>query len=237
MTETVVMVGAGPGDPELMTLAGHRALGMAQVVAYDALVSPAIVDMCPPDALRIPVTRRCDPGAVPQTEIADLMAKRAAEGLRVVRLKGGDPFVYGRGYEEIARLKELGVPVKVVPGLTSALAAPACGGIPVTCGDLSGSVHIVSGNPRTGRDLALDYEALVRVGGTLVFLMATQRLGEIRAGLLRAGMPPETPAALVENGAMLNQRRMDATLDTLEELTAAEPAVLLVGAVCGLPLT
>lgn len=232
------MVGAGPGDPALLTVGGHEAIAHAQVLAHDSLVSADIVALAPPDAERIPVTRKGDPGAVPQTEIAALLAQKAKAGLRVVRLKGGDPFVYGRGYEELAALKALGVPVKVIPGLTAALAAPALAGIPVTCGDLSGAVHIVSGSPRTGQALTLDYDALVRVGGTLVLLMATQRLGEISGGLLAAGMPADTAAALIENGGLPGQRRVDATLGTLADMAAEyaikEPAVALVGPVCAL---
>ncbi len=237
MAEPVILVGAGPGDPGLLTLAGRAAIEKAQVLAYDSLVTAAIVEMAPPSAERIPVTRRGDPGAVPHTEIAALMAQKAKEGLRVVRLKGGDPFVYGRGHEEIEELKALGVRVHIVPGLSSALAAPSCFGIPVISGDLSGSVHIISGNPRTGRGLTLDYEALVRVGGTLIFLMAVDRLEELSAGLLAAGMPPSTPAVLVEKGSMPDQRRVDATLDTLchtaREAEIGEPAVIIIGAACG----
>lgn len=238
MTEPVVLVGAGPGDPGLLTVAGREALEGAQVLAYDLPVAPGIVSLAPPSARRIPVTRRGDPGAVSYLEIAALMAPMAKEGLRVVRLKGGDPFVYGRGYEEAEELRALGVPTRVIPGLTSALAAPAMAGIPVVCGDWSGSVHIVSGTPRTGLALELDYEALVRVGGTLVFLMAVRRLEAIQSGLLAAAMPGDTPAALVEQGALSGQRRVDATLATLCAEAAragvAEPAVLVIGRVCGL---
>ena len=236
MAEPVLIVGAGPGDPGLLTLAGREAIGRAQVLAYDSLVPSAIVDMAPADAQRIPVTRRGDPGAVPHTEIAALMARKAGEGLRVVRVKGGDPFVYGRGHEEREELRALGVSARVIPGLSAALAAPACCGIPVISADLSGSVHIVSGNPRSGRGLELDYEALVRVEGTLVFLMALDRLEEICVGLLAASMPPHTPAALIEHASTPKQRRVDATLETLGTAAraagVAEPAVIVIGAVC-----
>lgn len=238
MAEPVLIVGAGPGDPGLLTLAGREAIGRAQVLAYDSLVNPAIVDMAPADAQRIPVTRRGDPGAVPHTEISALLAQKAGEGLRVVRVKGGDPFVFGRGHEEREELSALGVSARVIPGLSSALAAPACCGIPVISGDFSGSVHIVSGNPRSGRGLELDYEALVRVKGTLVFLMALSRLEEICAGLLAASMPSHTPAALIEGASTPAQRRIDATLETLSaaarDAGAAEPSVIVIGAVCGL---
>ena len=238
MAEPVVLVGAGPGDPGLLTVAGREALEGAQVLAYDLLVAPAIVALAPPSARRIPVTRRGDPGAVSYLEIAALMAPMAREGLRVVRLKGGDPFVYGRGQEEIEELRGLGVSTRVIPGLTSALAAPAMAGIPVVCGHWSGSVHIVSGTPRTGQVLELDYEALVRVGGTLVFLMAIRHLRMIQSGLLAAAMAGDTPAALVEQGALPGQRRVDATLATLcdeaERAGVEEPAVLIIGPVCGL---
>jgi uroporphyrinogen III methyltransferase/synthase len=237
MPGPVVLVGAGPGDPGLLTLAGRDAIEKAQVLAYDSLVAAAIVDMAPSSAQRIPVTRRADPGAVPHTEIAALMAQKALEGLRVVRLKGGDPFVYGRGYDEIQELRALGIPVRIVPGISAALAAPACCGISVINGNMSGAVHIVSGNPRTGQVLALDYSALVRAGGTLIFLMALDRLQEIGSGLLTAGMPPQTPVAIVENASMPSQRRVDTALEVLCHAARgaglSEPAVIIIGAVCG----
>ncbi len=236
MSCPVILAGAGPGEVGLLTLAAREAISRAQVLAYDSLVSPEILALAPADVQRIPVTRRGDPGAVPQEHVAALLAERAGEGLRVVRLKGGDPFLYGRGQEEKAELEALGMTVEVIPGLSAALAAPACAGIPVTWGDLSGAVHILSGSPRTGRALELDYGALVRTGGTMVFLMAVERLEEICAGLLAGGLPPGTPAALVENGALPGQRRIDGTAGTLPPIARAaavtEPAVLVVGAVC-----
>ncbi|SBW08052.1 Porphyrin biosynthesis protein HemD (Includes: Uroporphyrinogen-III C-methyltransferase; Uroporphyrinogen-III synthase) (fragment) [uncultured Eubacteriales bacterium] len=238
MTEPVALVGAGPGGAGLLTLAGREAIAHAQVLAYDSLVSPDILALAPEGASRIPVTRRSDPDAVRQEDIVPILAQKAKAGFRVVRLKGGDPFLYGRGYEEKAAMEALDVPVEVIPGLTAALAVPACAGIPVTCGDLSGSVHILSGSPRTGKTLELDYEALVRVGGTLVFLMAMENLEAICAGLLAVGLPPDTPASLVENGALLTQRRVNATAETLpraaREAAVKEPAVLVLGEVCGL---
>lgn len=228
MSPTLTLVGAGPGDPGLLTVAGREALERAQVVAYDALVNPAIVALAPGEAERIPVTRRHDPGAVPQSEIVPLLARRAQAGLRVVRLKGGDPFVFGRGREEADALEALGVKVRAIPGISSALAAGTCTGA-----GLEGEVHILSGKPRSGEVLRLDYPALARVGGTLVFLMALERLGEICAGLQGAGLAGETPAALVEQVTTPRQRRVEATLATLTQVAAeqklCEPTVVLIG--------
>ena len=175
---------------------------------------------------------------VPQEEISRILLDKALSGKKVVRLKGGDPFLFGRGGEELALLAEHGVPFRVVPGVTSAIAAPAYGGIPVTHRDFAASLHIITGHRRAGAELEIDYDALVRAGGTLVFLMGVAALDEICLGLLAAGLSGDTPAAVIENGTTPGQRKLTATVDTLPVEAAAmglrSPAVIVVGGVCGL---
>ncbi|MCI6729573.1 MAG: uroporphyrinogen-III C-methyltransferase [Candidatus Faecousia sp.] len=238
MSGFVTLVGAGPGDPGLLTLKGREALGEAQVVVFDRLVSQEILNLIPADAERIDVGKEASHHKVPQDQINRILLEKALEGKRVVRLKGGDPFLFGRGGEELELLREHGVPFAEVPGITSAIAAPAYGGIPVTHRDYCSSVHIITGHARAGKALEIDFEALVRTGGTLVFLMGVSALPHITRGLLEAGMAPETPAAMVENGTTPMQRRLDATLATLTERAAEmgihSPAVIVVGKVCAL---
>lgn len=238
MSGFVTLVGAGPGDPGLLTLRGREALEKADVVVYDRLVSPEILAMMPENAEKIDVGKEAAHHKVPQEQINWILLEKALEGKNVVRLKGGDPFLFGRGGEELELLAEHGVPFREVPGITSAIAAPAYGGIPVTHRDYCSSVHIVTGHARQGKPLEIDFEALVRTGGTLVFLMGVSALPLITRGLLDAGMAPDTPVAMVENGTTPGQRRLDATLGTLVEraveMEIHSPAVIVVGPVCGL---
>ena len=238
MSGKVTLVGAGPGDPGLLTLKGLAALSQAEVVVYDRLVSPAILAMIPPEARTIDVGKEATHHKVPQQQINRILLEEALAGRNVVRLKGGDPFVFGRGGEELEMLAAHGVPFEEVPGVTSAVAAPAYAGIPVTHRDHGSSVHIITGYQRLGKPLSIDFEALVRSGGTLVFLMGVAALSALAEGLLQAGMVPDTPAAAVENGTTSAQRRCDATLATLPERAAAmgirSPAVIVVGEVCAL---
>ena len=238
MSGKVTLVGAGPGDPGLLTLKGLAALSQAEVVVYDRLVSPAILAMIPPEARTIDVGKEATHHKVPQQQINRILLEEALAGRNVVRLKGGDPFVFGRGGEELEMLAAHGVPFEEVPGVTSAVAAPAYAGIPVTHRDHGSSVHIITGHQRLGKPLSIDFEALVRSGGTLVFLMGVAALSALAEGLLQAGMAPDTPAAAVENGTTSAQRRCDATLATLPERAAAmgirSPAVIVVGEVCAL---
>ena len=234
----VTLVGAGPGDPGLLTVKGREALLAAQVVVYDRLVSPAILALMPEEAEQINVGKEASRHPVPQDQINRILLEKALEGKNVVRLKGGDPFLFGRGGEELELLREHGVPFEEVPGITSAIAVPAYGGIPVTHRDFTSSLHIVTGHARAGKALDIDFEALVRTKGTLVFLMGVSSLPDICEGLLKAGMDPDTPAAIVERGTTPAQRRLDATVATLAQ-TAAEgkvesPAISIVGQVCAL---
>ena len=224
MPGKVIWVGAGPGDPGLLTRKGLDAIRSAEVVVYDRLVSPAILALMPEGAEQINVGKEAAHHLVPQEGINQILLDKALEGKIVVRLKGGDPFLFGRGGEELELLARHRIPFEEVPGITSAIAAPAYGGIPVTHRDCCSSLHIVTGHQRSGKELDIDFEALVRTGGTLVFLMGVSALPAICRGLLDAGMAPDTPAATVESGTTPAQRRTSATLADLPR-RAAEAGV------------
>ncbi|NCB63693.1 MAG: uroporphyrinogen-III C-methyltransferase [Clostridia bacterium] len=238
MTGKVTLVGAGPGDPGLLTVKGMAALRSAQVVVYDRLVSPGVLALMPEGAEQINVGKEASRHSVPQDRINQILLEKALEGKTVVRLKGGDPFLFGRGGEELELLARHGVPFEEVPGITSAIAVPAYGGIPVTHRDFTSSLHIVTGHARAGKALDIDFDALVRTKGTLVFLMGVSNLGDICDGLTGAGMDSATPAAIVERGTTPRQRRINATVGTLAETAEREgvesPAISIVGAVCSL---
>ena len=291
-TGRVWLVGAGPSDPGLFTLKGREVLEKAEVVVYDALAGQGILNMIPKQAEAIDVGKRSSHHKMRQEKINELLVQKAKEGKRVVRLKGGDPYLFGRGGEELELLVKEGIPYEIVPGVTSALAVPAYQGIPVTHRDYCSSVHIITGHRRDGfagqtekssreqgfaeseapgRDygkgsgkllcttqpgtagsenlaveceaedtvsLGIDFEALVRTKGTLVFLMGVASLGAICHGLLQAGMDPAMPAALLMQGTTAAQRRVVATVSTLEEEVkkngAKTPAIIVVGKVCAL---
>ena len=234
----VWLVGAGPGDAGLLTLRGREVLQDAEAVVYDRLVGDGVLAMIPSGAERVDVGKSGGSHPVPQREIEALLVRLALSGRRVVRLKGGDPFLFGRGGEEAEALRQHGVPFEVVPGVTSAVAAPAWAGIPVTHRGLASSLHVVTAHSREGGLPDLDFEALARLAGTLVFLMGVEGAPELCARLMGAGMAPETPAAAVERGTSARQRRVSATLRTLAEAMrdagVCPPAVLVVGAVAAL---
>ena len=238
MPGKVTLVGAGPGEAGLLTVKGRAALEGAEVVVYDRLVGPEILALMPEGAKKIDVGKTASRHPVPQGQINEVLVEEARAGHNVVRLKGGDPFLFGRGGEELEALSAAGVDFEEVPGITSAIAAAAYGGIPVTHRNYSSSLHIVTGRAKAGEPLSIDFDALVRTRGTLVFLMGVAALPEITAGLLEAGMDGGTPAAMVENGTLPGQRRCDATLDTLEararEMDIQSPALIVVGEVCRL---
>lgn len=237
-TGKVWLVGAGPCDAGLMTVKGARVLERADVVVYDRLVGPGIVSRIPRRARRIPVGKEAGNHPVAQKEINLILLREAQAGNRVVRLKGGDPFVFGRGGEELELLREHGIPFEVVPGVTSAVAVPAYAGIPVTHREYASSLHIITGHRKGEAELPTDYQALVRFGGTLVFLMGVSALSEICTGLLAAGMRPDTPAAVLERGTSYSQRRVVSTVERLPEEAARQniqaPSVVVVGKVCAL---
>lgn len=232
----VWLVGAGPGDAGLFTRRGQEVLEQAEVVVYDALVGQGILGLIPDTAELIFAGKRAGNHFLRQEQTNQVLLDKALEGKRVVRLKGGDPFLFGRGGEELELLAGHDVPFEIVPGITSAFAVPAYNGIPVTHRDFCSSVHIITGHRRAGRGYDIDFEALVRTKGTLVFLMGIAALPDICGGLLAAGMDPEMPAAVLERGTTAAQRRISGTLGTLEEIcsrtTVETPAIIVVGRVC-----
>ncbi|MCD7843378.1 MAG: uroporphyrinogen-III C-methyltransferase [Clostridiales bacterium] len=238
MTGKVTLVGAGPGDPGLLTRKGETALRAAEVVVYDRLIAPELLELLPPTAERIDVGKQADHHPVPQWRINEILLEKAQEGKNVVRLKGGDPFLFGRGGEELDLLAQHHIPFEVVPGVTSALAAPAFAGIPVTHRDYASSLHIVTGHAKAGSPLQINFQALAEAGGTCVFLMGVSALERICEGLLGAGMAENTPAAVVERGTLPGQRKVVSTLGQLAEETRKadihSPAVIVVGEVAAL---
>jgi len=230
----VSLVGAGPGDPELITLRALRCLRAAEVVLYDHLVSPEVVALAPAGAERIYVGKESRNHSLPQGDINALLVRLAREGRHVVRLKGGDPFMFGRGGEETAALLENGIPFEVVPGITAAAGAAAYAGIPLTHRDCAQSCVFVTGHLKDG-SAQLDWPALVRPNQTVAVYMALGALAQICQGLVEHGLPGSTPVALIENATLPGQRVVEATLATLEraarEAGVRPPALLIVGEV------
>jgi len=235
---TVYLVGAGPGDPGLLTRRGAEVLGRADVVVYDRLVPPALLALAPDGALCIDAGKR--PGeAGRQEEIHALLIEHGAArpAGTVVRLKGGDPFVFGRGSEEIEALRAAGIDYEVVPGVSSAFGVPAAAGVPVTHRGLSSSVTVVTGHVGDrSAPTAVAWEALARAGGTLVILMGMENRAEIARLLIEGGRSPQTPVLVVEWGTTPRQRSVRVALDRLGAVDLEAPATIVVGAVAGLDL-
>lgn len=232
----VILLGAGPGDPELITLKGLRSLRKADVVIYDRLIPLELLDEVPDSALRVFVGKKSGDYTLAQEEINHLLIFYAQQGHLVVRLKGGDPFVFGRGGEEALALVAAGIPFEVIPGISSAIAVPAAAGIPVTHRGLASSVTIVTGHEQAGSDsTVVDWERLATLGSTLVILMGVEALPYICQRLLRAGMAAETPAAVIEQGTLPTQRVVTApVLEIAEEARKAgikSPAIIVIGEV------
>ena len=227
----VWLVGAGPGDPELLTLKALKALQGAEVVVHDGLVSDEILDLAPAQARRISVAKRKSRHAYPQDEINRMLVAFAQEGLRVVRLKGGDPFIFGRGGDELEACREAGVECHVVPGVTAALAASADAGAPLTHRGLAQAVTFVTGHAAAGADPDLDWAALARPNHTVVIYMGVSTAAGIAARLMGAGRSAATPALIVENASRADERRLTTTLGGLAEMAQAVrgPALLIVG--------
>jgi len=227
----VYLVGAGPGDPELMTLKAKRLLSEADVVLFDRLLSPMMLDGAKGEL--IDVGKSSGAHKLTQEGINALLIEKAEEGKMVVRLKGGDPYLFGRGGEEALALRQRGIPVEVVPGVTSAIAAPELAGIPVTHRGVTSALTIVTGHEEPGKDSPLDWSALARLGGTLVVLMGVSRLEQNVSALVDAGRPLQTPAAIVEKGGWPEQRLVVGTLSNIVELSRKAliepPAILVVG--------
>ncbi len=234
----VSLVGAGPGDPELLTVRALRRLGEADVVLHDALIGPAILDLARREARRIDVGKRCGRHAMKQPAINRLMLNLARGGAHVVRLKGGDPFVFGRGGEELAFLRAAGIAVDIVPGVTAAFAAAAELAIPLTHRDMARSLHVVTGHASNGALPDLDWRVLATGTGTIAAYMAKRTLPELARRLLEAGLPGSTPAVAVENASLPEQRHVHATLATLPAALEAcgydGPTLVLIGRVVDL---
>lgn len=233
----VYLVGAGPGDPELLTMRGAVLVSGADTVVYDNLVSPRILELAPPEAERVYVGKKASDHVLPQEEINALLLRFAREGRRVVRLKGGDPFIFGRGGEEMEVLVEGGVTVEVVPGVTAAAGVAAYAGIPLTHREHAQSVVFATGFLKEGA-LELDWPMLARPGQTVVLYMAISRLADICTRLVEHGLPAATPAGVIERGTTDAQRVCVATLGDLAERVREQgirpPALTVVGGVVGL---
>lgn len=234
---SVALVGAGPGDPELLTLKAYRRLQEAEVLLYDNLVSPEIVNFCPSTAERIYVGKSAGNHALPQEEISQLLLEHARAGRRVVRLKGGDPFVFGRGGEEMALLIENGITVEIIPGITAALGAAAAFGFPLTHRDHAQSCTFVTGHYKD-HSIDLNWPALAHPKQTIAIYMGVTGLDVIARELQAHGLSGTTPAALIYRATWPNQRIYRATLATLPEVAREHavkpPALLIIGDVVAL---
>ena len=233
----IVLVGGGPGDPDLLTIAGHRALSQADVIVYDRLVNREILAAARSDARLIYAGKR--PGPMTQEEINSLLCLEARRGHLVVRLKGGDPFVFGRGGEEALAAIEAGIPFSVVPGITAATAVPAYAGIPVTHRGLASAVTVLTGHedPSKGAE-SVDWTALARLGGTIILLMGVDTLRSVCTRLIEAGLSSHTPAAVIQAGTTPDQRVVRGPLHNIAEIAEAEgiqpPATTIIGGVAAL---
>jgi uroporphyrinogen III methyltransferase/synthase len=237
-TGKVWLVGAGPGDAGLLTLRGREVLEEAQSVVYDALVGDGILGWIPEGARQIYVGKRGGSHTKSQEEINQILVNEALQGRRVVRLKGGDPFVFGRGSEEAQVLRSYGIPFEIVPGVTSAVAVPAYCGIPVTHRGIAPSFHVITGHRKNGEPADMDYAAIVKEGGTLIFLMGVTSAEHICQELIKGGMTKDTPAALLERGTTAGQRKVISTVERVwedgKQAGIKPPAIIVVGEVCSL---
>lgn len=236
----VYLVGAGPGDAELLTLKGERRLKNCEVLIYDRLANEDFLELVPSDCEKIYVGKVVGNHSLKQEEINEIIVKKALEGKRVVRLKGGDPFVFGRGGEEIIRLKEAGISYEVIPGITSAIAAAAYAGIPVTHRGMSRSFHVITGHTMDEEENRPDFKNLAKTEGTLIFLMGMGNLSFITKSLIEFGKNPDTPAALISNGTTKDQRVVKGTLNNIVSIAEKEqikaPAIIVIGDVVNLEM-
>lgn len=230
---TVHLVGAGPGDPELLTVRAARLIAAADVIVHDALVDASVLGLARPGAELIDVGKR--PGrSTPQELINTLLVHLGRDGRNVVRLKGGDPFVFGRGGEEAMALRDAGVDFSVVPGVTSAVGAPAAAGIPVTHRGVSVGFTVVTGHRESGGAHAVNWEAIAQTGGTVVVLMGVAERDVIAARLMAGGLAADTPVAAVRNGTRPDQQIARTTLGELAGCPIESPATLVIGAVAAM---
>ena len=232
----VTLIGAGPGDPELLTVKAVKYLQQADVVLYDRLVGDGILALIPAMAEKICVGKHPNMHPMPQEEIGRLLLEKSKQKLNVVRLKGGDPFIFGRGGEELELLAGQGVPFEIVPGISSAIASGIYSGIPLTHRDYSSSLHIITGHAKRNGDLEINFRSLAGMNGTVVVLVSVATLSKICNGFLDAGMDGNMPTAIVENISHGRQRKFHATLGTLAETAqrnhVQSPAVVIIGKVC-----
>ena len=230
----VWLVGAGPGDPELLTIKAAKVISQADALVYDHLVSDGIMSLVRPDARCIYAGKEASNHTMPQESINQLLVDLAHEGLSVVRLKGGDPFIFGRGGEELETLAECNVPFEVIPGITAAAGCAAYSGFPLTHRDHAQAVTLVTGHLKDGT-VNLDWVALSRPRQTIVFYMGIGAAEEMCQEMMTHGLPPETPVAIVRNGTLPEQKTLLATLDTLAQRIVEEgikpPALIIVGSV------
>jgi uroporphyrinogen III methyltransferase/synthase len=233
---TVYLVGAGPGDPGLMTLRGAEVLARADVLVHDRLADRSLLDMAPPGCRRVDVGK-APGGPVHQDGINRLLVEEGRAGRCVVRLKGGDPFVFGRGGEEASALMQAGVPFEIVPGVTSAVAVPAYAGAPVTQRGMATSFTVVTGHSRQAVDKETDWAALARAGGTIVVLMGVAHRGDIASKLIAGGLDPATPVLAVRWGTRPEQQSVRVRLDELAATLLEPPVTMVIGAVAGLDLS
>lgn len=229
----VYLVGAGPGDPGLMTVRGLQLLRSAQVVVYDQLVNPALLEEVSPDAQRIFVGKQAGRHSIAQGEINEVLVNYALQGYLVVRLKGGDPFVFGRGGEEAEILHEAGIPFEIVPGISSAIAAPAYAGIPLTHRKYASSLAVVTGHEALKSKLSVDWAKLSTAVDTLVILMGLHNLRHIVAQLIEHGRAADTPVAVIHRGTTAAQQTVVGTLADIVDKSAGmkAPALIVVGEV------
>ena len=238
MLGTVYLIGAGPGDDGLLTLKADKIIKQADVFVYDRLVSQKIMERLPKDAELINVGKTVGNHPTPQSRINEILLEQAKLGKTVVRLKGGDSFVFGRGGEELELLAQHNIPFQVIPGITSSIAVPAYAGIPVTHRDFCSSLHIITGHAKKDGQIKIDYPSLVKLDGTLIFMMSVSTIGDIAKGLIEAGMDRAMPIAVIENGTRPEQRKVVSTLEKIQEIIIEHqiksPSVIVVGRVCSL---
>ncbi len=234
----VTLIGAGPGDPDLLTVKAMRAFGDAEIVVHDRLVSDAVLTLIPPHVERLSVGKSPNRHPIPQAEINRRLVALARSGRNVVRLKGGDPFIFGRGSEEAAALVAAGVPYEIVPGITAAQGAAASTGVPLTHRGVATSVRYVTGHCKENEPLNLDWNGLADPQTTLVIYMGHAAVGEIERQLIRHGMPGDTPVLAVANATHANERRLRTVLsalaETITEARLGGPVLFIVGNVVGL---
>ena len=232
------LVGAGPGDPKLLTIKAFELLKEADVVIYDRLVSESILKLAPKSAEKIYVGKSAKKHALPQEKIAELLIKKALEGKKAVRLKGGDPFLFGRGGEEAEALAEQGIDFEVVPGVTSAIAAPAYAGIPLTHRDYASSVAIVTGHKAENAERTVNWAEMAGAVDTIVILMGVGELDSIVNQLVEGGLNSDTPVALIECGTLKQQRSVTGKIGTIakeaEKNNVKPPSVIVIGEVVNL---